>query len=191
MTARGEAPAGRRGGRRTDRQRGTAGAVALGGAAGVLCGAGVMNTVAALAGAPNFRGTFGAAFGAVDMLVQALPLFVVNALGSFLLGLLWAATRRHGPDWRPRLVAGLGTGFLGAFTTISSAVALVLWLVQLSAAAAGAGGTLAAMASGLVTVLLVLTLMAALSTAAAVLGLRAGGAPGSRMAGTDRSEDEA
>ncbi|OOL27159.1 chromosome condensation protein CrcB, partial [Rhodococcus rhodochrous] len=118
--------------------------MALGGAAGVLCGAGVMNAVTALAGAPNFRGTFGAAFGAVDVLVQALPLFVVNVLGSFLLGLLWAASRRRGPDWRPRLVAGLGTGFLGAFTTISSAVALVLWPVRLGAAASGAGGVLAA-----------------------------------------------
>ena len=66
--------------------------MALGGAAGVLCGAGVMNAVTALAGAPNFRGTFGAAFGAVDVLVQALPLFVVNVLGSFLLGLLWICT---------------------------------------------------------------------------------------------------
>ena len=126
--------------------------MALGGAAGVLCGAGVMNAVTALAGAPNFRGTFGAAFGAVDVLVQALPLFVVNVLGSFLLGLLWAASRRRGPDWRPRLVAGLGTGFLGAFTTISSAVALVLWPVRLGAAASGAGGVLAAA----VAVLLVL-----------------------------------
>ena len=87
-------------------------AVALGGSAGAACGAGVMNAVTALAGAPNFRGTFGAAFGAVDVLVQALPLFVVNVLGSFLLGLLWAASRRRGPDWRPRLVAGLGTCLL-------------------------------------------------------------------------------
>ena len=121
------------------------------------------------------------------MLVQALPLFVVNVLGSFLLGLLWAASRRRGPDWRPRLVAGLGTGFLGAFTTISSAVALVLWPVRLGAAASGAGGVLAAA----VAVLLVLALMAALSTAAAVLGLRAGGAPGSRAVGTDRSAEDA
>lgn len=187
MAARGETTADRRGGRGTDRRPGTAGAVALGGAAGVLCGAGVMNAVTALAGAPNFRGTFGAAFGAVDVLVQALPLFVVNVLGSFLLGLLWAASRRRGPDWRPRLVAGLGTGFLGAFTTISSAVALLLWPVRLGAAASGAGGVLAAAAS----VLLVLALMAALSTAAAVLGLRAGGAPGSRVVGTDRSEEDA
>lgn len=162
-------------------------AVALGGAAGAACGAGVMNAVTALAGAPNFRGTFGAAFGAVDVLVQALPLFVVNVLGSFLLGLLWAASRRRGPDWRPRLVAGLGTGFLGAFTTISSAVALMLWPVRLGAAASGAGGVLAAATS----VLLVLALMAALSTAAAVLGLRTGGAPGSRVVGTDRSEEDA
>ena len=161
--------------------------MALGGAAGVLCGAGVMNAVTALAGAPNFRGTSGAAFGAVDVLVQALPLFVVNVLGSFLLGLLWAASRRRGPDWRPRLVAGLGTGFLGAFTTISSAVALMLWPVRLGAAASGAGGVLAAA----VAVLLVLALMAALSTAAAVLGLRAGGAPGSRAVGTDRSAEDA
>ena len=84
-------------------------------------------------------------------------------------------------------MAGLGTGFLGAFTTISSAVALVLWPVRLGAAASGAGGILTAAAS----VLLVLALMAALSTAAAVLGLRAGGAPGQRVVGTDRSEEDA
>ena len=66
-------------------------------------------------------------------------------------------------------------------------LALVLWPVRLGAAASGAGGVLAAA----VAVLLVLALMAALSTAAAVLGLRAGGAPGSRAVGTDRSAEDA
>jgi fluoride exporter len=44
--------------------------------------------------------------------------FVVNVTGSFLLGLLVAAATRGGVDtW---LLAALGTGFLGSYTTFST-----------------------------------------------------------------------
>jgi fluoride exporter len=72
----------------------------------------------------------GAAAGApcrwlLDQAVQGrragvLPVgtLVVNVLGSLLLGALLAATL--GSDGREQLVALLGTGFAGAFTTFSS-----------------------------------------------------------------------
>lgn len=41
---------------------------------------------------------------------------VINVLGSFLLGLLFAAADRLAPEWR----VAVGTGFLGAFTTFST-----------------------------------------------------------------------
>lgn len=50
--------------------------------------------------------------------------FVVNIIGAFLLGLLLQALFHHGPDeGKTRLVRlGIGTGFIGAFTTYSSFV---------------------------------------------------------------------
>ncbi|HUC89383.1 MAG TPA: CrcB family protein [Patescibacteria group bacterium] len=49
-------------------------------------------------------------------------IFMVNILGAFLLGLLLQILKNHGPDesWRRLVRLGLGTGFLGAFTTYSS-----------------------------------------------------------------------
>lgn len=46
------------------------------------------------------------------------PVFVVNTVGSFLLGLLLGWFGPHGPDDTLRLL--LGTGFLGGFTTYSA-----------------------------------------------------------------------
>lgn len=48
--------------------------------------------------------------------------FAVNVCGAFLLGLLLEALVRLGSDtgWRQRARLGLGTGFLGAFTTYSA-----------------------------------------------------------------------
>jgi CrcB protein len=48
--------------------------------------------------------------------------FLVNLLGAFLLGLLLEGLVRLGPDTGARRVArlGVGTGFMGAFTTYST-----------------------------------------------------------------------
>lgn len=156
-------------------------AVALGGAAGVVCGSLAMGLVSAGA-VRALAGPDGGMGSASALLASALPVAVVNVLGSFLLGLLWARSRRAGPAWRPQLVAGLGTGFLGSFTTISSATAAVVLqrldqdIVAL-AAWSGVGGFLSHAASLSVPALAVLTALAVISTAAAVLGLRLGGAP--------------
>ncbi|MDX2340884.1 CrcB family protein [Micrococcus sp. M4NT] len=162
-------------------------AVALGGSAGAACGAALSSATtawvatAAAAAGPSGLSVAGPTGALVHTLSSAAPLLAVNVSGSFLLGLLWARSRRAGPQWRPRLVAGLGTGFLGSFTTIASAVALVIGPLQwgmdaVSAVPSGIGGALGA-AALLGPVLVVLVLLAALSTAAAVLGLRLGGAP--------------
>lgn len=160
-------------------------AVALGGSAGAACGAALSSAttawVATAAAGPSGLSVAGPTGALVHTLSSAAPLLAVNVSGSFLLGLLWARSRRAGPQWRPRLVAGLGTGFLGSFTTIASAVALVIGPLQwgmdaVSAVPSGIGGALGA-AALLGPVLVVLALLAALSTAAAVLGLRLGGAP--------------
>lgn len=165
------------------RAPGVRGAVALGGAAGVVAGSTAMELVGvggllALAGQDG-----GVGLGPVAALAfAALPLAVVNVLGSFLLGLLLARSRHAGLDRRPALVAGLGTGFLGSFTTIATAAAVFL-LTPLEAgwsaiaASSGVGGFLSATAGLLLPPLALLALLAALSTAAAVLGLRLGGAP--------------
>ncbi|MFC8923087.1 CrcB family protein [Cellulosimicrobium sp. NPDC057127] len=48
--------------------------------------------------------------------------FVINVVGSFLLGGLLEALRRAGPDdgWRRAVRLGCGTGVLGGFTTYST-----------------------------------------------------------------------
>ena len=43
---------------------------------------------------------------------------VINVTGSFLLGLVLGVAMARG--WSPTVVAGLGTGFLGAYTTYST-----------------------------------------------------------------------
>ncbi|NLG54229.1 MAG: CrcB family protein, partial [Rhodococcus sp.] len=50
------------------------------------------------------------------------PTFIMNILGAFLLGVLIESLVRAGDDsgWRQTARLGLGTGFLGAFTTYSA-----------------------------------------------------------------------
>ncbi|MFC6706334.1 fluoride efflux transporter FluC [Flexivirga alba] len=47
--------------------------------------------------------------------------FVINVLGSFLLGVLTGAATHHAGWLSPTAKAGLGTGFCGGFTTFSTA----------------------------------------------------------------------
>lgn len=47
--------------------------------------------------------------------------FVINALGSFLLGVLTGALTHHAGWLSPTAKAALGTGFCGGFTTFSTA----------------------------------------------------------------------
>ncbi len=47
--------------------------------------------------------------------------FVINVLGSFLLGVLTAAATHHAGWLSPTAKAALGTGFCGGFTTFSTA----------------------------------------------------------------------
>jgi CrcB protein len=47
--------------------------------------------------------------------------FLINVLGSFVLGLLTAAATHHAPWLSPTAKAALGTGFCGGFTTFSTA----------------------------------------------------------------------
>lgn len=138
------------------RPRGVTGAVALGGALGAVSGWLMMGAVrrALTPWAPV--GTTGPAGEVLHALVSLLPLIAVNVTGSFLLGLLRARAARPGAADRPRLVAGLGTGLLGSFTTVSTAAALVLGPLPW-------GSALGA-----------LLVLAVLSTVAAALGLRAG-----------------
>ena len=62
----------------------------------------------------------------VGRAVRKVPLgtFVINVTGSFLLGLLWAATGGQGAWY-----SLLGTGLLGAYTTFSTfgVEAVTLW----------------------------------------------------------------
>ncbi len=77
-----------------------------------------------------------ARFGVANAMVRAGPAWVafpwptltVNLVGSFLLGLLFLGGQDG--DWlRPSLQFGLGVGFLGAFTTLStfSVETIQLW----------------------------------------------------------------
>lgn len=137
---------------------GVGGAVALGGALGAVAGWLVMGAVGRALPPTSSVATPGLPGEALHVLVTLLPLLAVNVVGSFLLGLLRSRAARAGAAERPRLVAGLGTGFLGSFTTISTVAALMLgplpWAWALGA----------------------LLVLAVLSTAAAALGLRAGSA---------------
>lgn len=152
-------------------------AVALGGALGVLV---AEQTVSLTTGLLGGEGRSGGVW--LTMLLEWGPVVVLNVLGSFCLGLLLATSRRHGPRWRPKLVAGLGTGFLGAFTTISTAALLVvlplrrLW-DDAGVAAASRGHKVQTLAELLLPGLAVLLLVAVLSTGAAALGLRLGRGP--------------
>ncbi|NUL43707.1 CrcB family protein [Cellulosimicrobium funkei] len=106
---------------------------------------------------------------------QWISLGLVNLTGSFLLGLLAGiSSRRALPRW---LVAGLGVGVLGAYTSLSAVVLAasvapamgVIGFIQTGSPGgitfvAGLAGTLLALAAG-----------AALGTACAALGLRLGG----------------
>ncbi|NKX52609.1 fluoride efflux transporter CrcB [Arthrobacter deserti] len=81
---------------------------------------------------------------------SALPLgtIAVNVSGSFLLGLLAGAVLHHGVPAQLQLV--LGTGFLGGYTTFSTASVETVRLVQAGRsglALANAFGTLAAAAA--------------------------------------------
>lgn len=64
-------------------------------------------------------------WGINDALIYPLGVWVVNLLGSFALGVVVALVARHPslPCW---LGPGIGTGFLGGFTTFSTATALLV-----------------------------------------------------------------
>lgn len=100
----------------------------------------------------------------VDGLVTArsrrtVPLgtLTVNVAGSFLLGLLTAAVLAGAPA--PGVLLVLGTGFLGGFTTFSTACVEVVRLVRAGRRRAAAGLAL---------------VMLGVSAAAAALGLTVG-----------------
>ncbi|GAA1118231.1 CrcB family protein [Citricoccus alkalitolerans] len=104
-----------------------------------------------------------------------ISLGLVNLTGSFLLGLLAAiSSRRTLPRW---LVAGLGVGVLGAYTSLSAVV-----LAATVAPAFGITGFIQTGSPGGITLiaaltgtLLALAAGAALGTACAAAGLRLGG----------------
>lgn len=135
------------------------GAVAVGGALGTLL------RWALVAPAPE-TGT---------PVAQWLSLGVINLTGSFLLGVLVGiATQRDVPRW---LVAGLGTGLLGAYTSLSAVV-----LTATVAPAVGLGDFIQTgspggwlLVAGLAGTLLALVAGATLGTMAAAAGLHLGG----------------
>ncbi|MFB9069738.1 CrcB family protein [Citricoccus parietis] len=104
-----------------------------------------------------------------------ISLGLVNLSGSFLLGLLaGVSSRRTLPRW---LVAGLGVGVLGAYTSLSAVV-----LAASVAPAFGVTGFIQtgspggiALVAGLAGTLLALAAGATLGTACAAAGLRLGG----------------
>ncbi len=107
--------------------------------------------------------------------VHWITLGLVNLSGSFLLGLLTGhASRRRLPHW---LTAGLGTGLLGAYTTLSAvvlsaSVTPVVGIGDFIRTGVPGGWVLLA---GLLGMLLALVAGAALGTAAAAVGLHLGG----------------
>ena len=76
--------------------------------------------------------------------------FLVNLLGAFLLGALLEGLVRGGPvgDRRELLRLGLGTGFLGAFTTYSTLAVETDLLVRAGHAPLAAAYALASVAAG-------------------------------------------
>lgn len=110
-----------------------------------------------------------------DPLASVPVIFLINALGSGLLGLLvgWAAQRR-------RLRAFLGTGVLGGFTSYS-ALAPALALVTVTTAGAVGDGSLAAAVTLVLLVIGGVMLFVAAPVAIAALGY----ALGRRLAGED------
>lgn len=77
--------------------------------------------------------------------------FAANLLGAFLLGVLLEALAGRGPDLgRRRLLRlGLGTGFLGAFTTYSTLAVETDLLVRAHRPALAAGYAVGSVAAGL------------------------------------------
>ncbi|WP_313817004.1 CrcB family protein [Citricoccus sp.] len=117
-----------------------------------------------------------------------ISLGLVNLSGSFLLGLLAGiSSRRALPRW---LVAGLGVGVLGSYTSLSAVVLAasmapafgVMGFIQTGSP----GGIL--LVAGLVGTFLALAAGATLGTACAAAGLRLGGwsSPGPRNASGGR-----
>ncbi|APX32915.1 hypothetical protein BH708_09530 [Brachybacterium sp. P6-10-X1] len=103
--------------------------VALGGAAGTACRAGLDTEIPDVGGVSS-------------------TILLINVLGAFLLGLLLDSLARRGPDQgrRQRMRLLLGTGFLGGFTTYST-------LATHTALLMGSGSPAAGVAYGLMTVL--------------------------------------
>jgi fluoride exporter len=104
-----------------------------------------------------------------------VALGLVNLSGSFLLGALAGySSRRSLPPW---LVAGLGIGVLGAYTSLSSVVlaAAVVSAVGVSRYIETGSPGPGTMALGLIGTALALMAGAALGTATAAAGLWAGG----------------
>lgn len=149
--------------------------VGLGGAVGVLLNAGTH----ALLDGPD-TALLGGPLATVPGMV------VANLLGAFLLGFLNGRVRTAPSPWDPRLVAALGTGVLGGYTSFS-ALAALLGSPFTAALVAGPGASTAAevLASfGLALALVVLIAVA--GTLCAWAGLRAGSRRTAlRGAGTD------
>ncbi|MDN5687246.1 MAG: CrcB family protein [Brachybacterium sp.] len=102
--------------------------VALGGAAGTACRAGLNTAIPDVGGVSS-------------------TILLINVLGAFLLGLLLDSLARRGPDQggRQRMRLLLGTGFLGGFTTYST--------LATHTALLGGGSPAVGIAYGLTTVL--------------------------------------
>lgn len=87
--------------------------------------------------------------------------FVINVVGSFLLGTLLTALGRIGPDdgWRRRVRVGVGTGLIGGFTTYSTFIVEVDKLLiggrVVTAVAYSLGSVLVGIAAALAGVILV------------------------------------
>jgi fluoride exporter len=134
-------------------------AVAVGGAVGTLVRWGLVDLVAA----------------SDNPVAGWVTLGLVNLSGSFLLGMLAGLSSRLSlPVW---LVAGLGVGALGAYTSLSAVVLAATTTTALGLAGfiqTGAPGV-GSLVTGLVGTALALMAGAALGTASGAAGLWAGG----------------
>ena len=83
------------------------------------------------------------------------PSIIINVVGSLLLGVLAGAVFGTAPRW---LIAGLGTGLLGGFTTMSGLAVHALLLAGSDGAGFAAGYLLASLVLGLGGALLGFTL---------------------------------